>query len=87
MLLTEMISDEDDEEAISKMAYECLEFMGTTSISVLIKCLQNVLSQRDYQWNEKNSIIIDIHQGVERHLCTLRDLKQIPNMRDFGIQD
>lgn len=32
MLLTEMISDEDGEEAISEKAYKCLEIMGITSI-------------------------------------------------------
>jgi hypothetical protein len=26
-------------------------------------------------------------KGVERHLCTLKDLKDLPNPRDFGIQD
>ena len=87
MLLAEMISDDEDDEEISKRAYKCLEMMGSTAISTLMKSLQNILSQRDYQWNEKNSIIIDIHDGVERHLCTLRDLKEIPNVRDFGLQD
>ena len=85
MLLAEMIGDDDEEEEISKKAYKCLEYMGTTAISVLMKTFQNVLSQRDYLWNEKNSIIIDTIHGVERHLCTLKDLKSIPNVRDFGV--
>lgn len=26
-------------------------------------------------------------EGAERHLCTLKDLNVVPNVRDFGIQD
>jgi len=61
--------------------------MGSTAITTLMRSLESILSQRDYQWNEKHSIIIDTYSGVERHLCTLKDLKTIPNSRDFGIQD
>ena len=72
---------------MSQRAYKCLEFLGPVAIIALLKSLQSILSQRDYHWNEKHSIIIDSLQGTERHLCTLKDLKAIPNTRDFGIQD
>ena len=45
------------------------------------------MSQRDYYWNEKNSVIIDCENGIERHLCTIKDLTAVPNIRDFGLQD
>jgi hypothetical protein len=31
--------------------------------------------------------MIDTFKGNERHLCTLKDLQALPNVRDFGIQD
>jgi hypothetical protein len=46
-----------------------------------------MLSQRDYNWNERSSIIIDVLDGAERHLCTLKDVTTVPHTRDFGIQD
>lgn len=86
-LLAELISDEEEDDELSQRAYKCLEFLGPKAISALIKSLQSILSTRDYNWNEKHSIIIDSLDGVERHLCTLKDLNAIPNIRDFGIQD
>lgn len=83
-LLSELISDEDDDE-LSEKAYKCLEYLGPLAITQLLQSLQNVLSQRDYYWNEKQSIIIDTYKGKERHLCTLKDLTAIPNIRDFGV--
>lgn len=85
-LLCELINDEDDDE-LSTSAYQCLQHLGTTAIQHLFKSLQSILSQRDYHWNERQSIIIDAIDGTERHLCTLKDLQAIPNVRDFGIQD
>jgi len=49
--------------------------------------LKSILGQRDYYWNEKQSIIIDCVDEVELHLCTLKDLEEIPHVRDFGLQD
>ena len=72
---------------MSEIAYECLQHLGPLAIQQLFHSLQCILSQRDYYWNEKNSIIIDVIDGQERHLCTLKDLIAIPNPRDFGIQD
>ena len=86
-LLAELISDEDEDEELSDRAYKCLEQLGPSAITQLMKSLQSILSQRDYNWNEKSSIIVDCIGGVERHLCTLKDLKGVPNVRDFGIQD
>ena len=73
-LLCELINDENDDE-LSSRAYACLQNLGTTAIQHLFKSLQSILSQRDYHWNERNSIIIDaIEDGIERHVCTLKDL-------------
>ena len=44
MLLAEMIGDDDEEEEISKKAYNCLEYLGDKGFSVLMKSFQNVLS-------------------------------------------
>ena len=85
-LLSELINDEEDDE-LSEKAYKCLEHLGPLAISQLLKSLLSILSQRDYYWNEKHRIIIDSIKGVERHLCTLKDLREMPNPRDFGIQD
>ena len=84
-LLAELISDEEDDDELSQKAYKCLEYLGPQAISALIKTLQSILSTRDYNWNEKHSIIIDSLNEVERHLCTLKDLTSVPNIRDFGI--
>lgn len=86
MLLCELINDEEDDE-ISDRAYVCLKKLGMLAIDQLIKNLHSILSQRDYNWNERNSIIIDVLDGTERHLCTLKDVAAVPNFRDFGIQD
>lgn len=83
-LLAELINDEEDDE-LSERAYKCLEYLGPLAIAQLFKSLKSILSQRDYYWNEKHSVIIDCMEGVERHLCTLKDLNVIPNVRDFGI--
>lgn len=85
-LLCELINDEDDDE-LSETAYLCLQHLGPLAIQHLFKNMQSILSQRDYYWNEKQSIIIDTVDGTERHLCTLKDLTAIPNTRDFGLQD
>jgi len=85
-LLAELISDEDDDQ-ISEKAYKCLEYLGPLAVVRLFSSLKSILGQRDYYWNEKSSIIIDCVGGVERHLCTLKDLTEIPNVRDFGVQD
>lgn len=65
----------------------CLQKLGPLAISQIFAQLQSIISQRDYYWNEKNSVIIDCVDGVERHLCTLKDVTVIPNPRDFGVQD
>ena len=85
-LLAELINDEQDDE-LSEKAYKCLEYLGPQAVSHLLKSLQSIISQRDYYWNEKHSVIIDCVGATERHLCTLKDLKTIPNIRDFGLQD
>lgn len=85
-LLCELINDEDDDE-LSATAYKCLQNLGPVAVQHLFKSLQSILSQRDYHWNERQSIIIDTIDEVERHLCTLKDLQAIPNTRDFGLQD
>jgi hypothetical protein len=42
-LLSELISDEDDDE-LSEKAYKCLEHLGPLAITQLLQSLQNVLS-------------------------------------------
>jgi len=51
-LLTELINDEEDDE-LSKKAYECLEMMGDQVITKQVEIIQKAIaSRKDCTWKQ-----------------------------------
>ena len=68
--MTELINDEEDDE-LSKKAYECLELMGDKVIEKQMELVtRSVQSREMYKWKTARTIITDIFGRRERHIYT-----------------
>ena len=85
-LLTELINDEEDDE-LSKKAYECLELMGDPVIEKHMELIKRFSeSRKGVTWNQQKTIIVDVFGKKERHVI-MRKNKDTPSVRHFGPQD
>ena len=67
-LLTELINDEDDDE-LSKKAYECLELVGEKVIEKQMELIERAVQSREMcKWKAARTIIVDVFGRRERHV-------------------
>ena len=84
-VLVNLINDEEDDD-LSNKSYQCLEYIGTSSIKEILNNLKVILDQRDVKWKQNMTIMIDIFMKRERHiyLKALNPKDKFPSLRDFG---
>ena len=82
-LLTELINDEEDDE-LSKKAYECLELVGEKVIDKQMDLVERAIQSREMsKWKAARTIIVDVFGRRERHIY-IKQTNSVPNLRYFG---